>query len=224
MTIGNEILSRLVALENQFKHICMISSEINKTFSTGIKVSIDANINKITSDFRGLTEALRNEMILVHKVILEINKQLEGDSIIGTMQFMAKSIHEMRLELNKINEKGIKKDIQLAFSLDGYEMVKKRPHEENQEVMEEVFDHEESIKQLLKSINPRESQFLCFKYGLLGAKKLTTKKISDLFSLSSGRINQIIRKAFRKLSHKSRKHLVDKITHAELKKEILKHE
>lgn len=220
MTIGNEILARLEALEYQFKHICTISSEINKTFSTGIKVSIDANVNKITSDFRGLTEILRKEMISVNNIVLEINKQIEADSVIGTLQFMAKAIHEMRLELNKINENGIKKDIQLAFTLDGYEMV--RSYEEKQEIIGEVFDDEESLKQLLNSINPRESQFLCFKLGLLDSKKYTTKKMSNLFNLSSARINQIIRKAIRKLAHRSRKHLVDKITHTELKKEILK--
>lgn len=147
----------------------------------------------------------------------KINDIVNKDSVLGTLEFMAKRLHEMESTISKLKEEGIKKKIQLDFTVDGYEMVRRKSevHDMNNE------SHEDSVKKLLSTLTERESQVLIHRYGLFGKSAKTLDATGEYIGVTRERVRQIQTKALRKCRHPNRKKLVDALTHKDLRKDIL---
>jgi DNA-directed RNA polymerase sigma subunit (sigma70/sigma32) len=128
---------------------------------------------------------------------------------------MAKRIHEMEAALSEIKEKGINKKIHLDLTMDGYEMVKKKPVAGND------ISPEEHINNLLCVLTDRERTVMVYRYGLCGTKPQAYREIAKKLAISTERIRQIMMKALRKIRKQENEHLVKKITHMQLKFDIL---
>ncbi len=152
----------------------------------------------------------------VIKKLKSINDELRNESILGTMAFMAKQIHEMQKNLSQMHENGIKKKIQLDFTLDGYEMVKRK----SEKRCIENETPEDITYMLLATLDERESKTLLHRYALGGGKKKTYNQIGDLFGVSGNQAAIIHKRALRKCRHPSRRELVDNLTHGEFRKDI----
>ena len=130
---------------------------------------------------------------------------------------MAKQLTELTQHVHNLQEEGVKKQIHLDLTMDGYEMVKRKPKRVEELEQSEPIDPEEDVKKLLASLTDREAKILIHRFGLLGEKKKTLKQVGKEFGLQSGeRIRQIESKAIRKLRHPKRMPLVAEITHLEL--------
>ena len=135
----------------------------------------------------------------------------------GTLAFMAKKLHAIEAEISGIKEKGIKKNIQLDFTVDGYEMIQKKSGLTDMSC--EYVD--DSVKQLLDSLTEREAEVLIHRYGLLGASIKNIKETAKQLSTTPERIRKRQLSALIKCRHRFRKPIVDKLSNKDLKKDIL---
>ena len=129
---------------------------------------------------------------------------------------MAKQIHEMQKELDNINKEGIKKKIYLDLTMDGYEMVKAKPVDTHSDK-----SPEDSVKNLLSTLTEKEAAVLIHRYGLLGHSSKTLENTGTLIGNTRERVRQLQSKALKKCRHPNRKDLVKKLTHRDLKSDIL---
>lgn len=151
------------------------------------------------------------------KELKSISEKIRDESIVGTMAFMAKQIHGMQNDILDMKDKGIKKNIHLDLTLDGYEMVKKIPKDHGSEFVE----NEKCIEDLLQALSAVERSVLCHRFGLMNHKQKTSVATGNILKKTKQYISVIEARALRKCRHPSRRHFVEKITHKELRTAIL---
>ena len=217
---------RLEDIEVQLKKFSIAIDEMKKCFRDGVRLYFDEKSENFTkrviSDVSEATALLRVEVYEIHRLHQSILNEMPTDGVTGALKFMAKALHELREHVHSIKENGIKKDIQLSFTLDGYEMRKQGLRDkEIEKESESSQDFQEATKKLLDTLSEKEGSVLKHRFGLLGENRKIFNTIGEIFGVSATRIKQIQSKALRKCKHSSRKHLVDNLTHVGLKKAIL---
>lgn len=203
----DEILIRLNAIEHQLNFYREAYIKMHNEIVKGTYIKInDGPFKEMCIDFFNMLKDLKC-----------ITEELRNESIVGTMTFMAKQIHEIQKELGDINKEGIKKKIHLELTMDGYEMVKKIS--DKRSVENET--PENITKMLMDTLPDREAKALIHRYALSGGEKKTFAQIASLFGVSTDRARQICMKALRTCRHPSRRELVKNLTHTELRKDII---
>jgi len=151
----------------------------------------------------------------IHDEIKDINL----NQAFSEIKYIGNRLKAIEESISEIKEKGIKKQIQLDFSCDGYEMVKSK-----KDILGDLKQVEENpdgaIIELLKGLLEREKIVLCKRLGMLGEKKSTFVSIGKELKVTGARAGMIYRKAIIKCRHPSKRKLVDKIIHVALLKEI----
>lgn len=209
----DELRIRLDKIEHQLKFFAEAYKTLHNEFVRGVHVQFDKEL------LAPAVQLLRNEVKEFRAFSNEFNQLMKNDSILGTLSFMAKKINEMDQTIKSISEKGIKKNLHLAFTVDGYEMVKKKP-KPIQEIVEDLPD--DSVKKFLDSIKDKRYQsVLIHRYGLFGEPVKTLDKTGELLGVSRERVRQMQAKALRMGRHQTRKDLVESLTHYDLKQDIL---
>lgn len=212
-----KILDRLEKLEQHVTNLIYFMQDIRNS---------RVNTNPLTIDDRNLRSIL-SEFSKCMKKFSEDSKELDVSKAAAEIKFIGKRLHEIESILSKIQESGVEKQVNIGLTLDGYEMVKKKPckadpieiqfHEdktsdaEPQELV--VFD-------LLETLEERERTILIHRYALNGERKKTLDYLGSMLGISGGRVGQIEARSLRKLRHPTRKHLVEKLTHVALRKAI----
>lgn len=148
--------------------------------------------------------SLRQEIKLMNEYMSKI--------LNGEIKFIGEKLHKIEERLKKM-ESSQKKEIELSFRCDGYELVKKPISHQKEDPIE---DPEKYLGELLKTFSANETTVLIRRFGLFGYKAATFKKIAEDLNLSIERIRQIESRALRKCRHPSRKDLVMNCGHKEL--------
>lgn len=207
----DDILKRLDGIEHQLKLFAIAYKHLHNIFIQGVNIKLERQLLEPT------LSTLNNRIYEFRQLFEELNKMVKNESIIGTLAFMAKRLHEMEGTLSQLKDEGIKKKVHLDFTIDGYEMVKRKSS------ITDMNDEnpEDAIKQLLNTLTKRETQVLIHRYGLFGESAKTLKATGEHLSVTRERVRQLEVKALRKMRHPSRRNLLDMLTHKELKKDIL---
>ena len=213
-----EIEKKLHGIEHQLKFFRDAYITLHNSIIDGAHHNIGAI--QVKNSFTEIYECL-GQLKEVSKDFKEISKELRNESIIGTMQFMAKQIHEMQKSISQIKEKGLKKEIQLDFTLDGYEMVRKNASILDDIPEQEIKKTEDNSLALLSTLSERETAVLVHRFGLFENKEKTLAAVGKILGVSGQQIRNIGVKALRKCRHPTRRNLVENLTHKELKKAIL---
>jgi DNA-directed RNA polymerase specialized sigma subunit len=217
---------RLGYIEKQMKHFAFAAASIATDFKRGIAVRVDKDSVDYSKDVANAMQKLVacyryevNQIMEFRKHITEVFKQ---ESITGPLKFMAKQLQELTFAVNEIKANGIKKNIHLDLTMDGYEMVKRKSPKINIDIEEEdKKTPEQTIRDLLSTLLPRESLVLMHRFGLLGEKKKTLDTTGKALDISRERVRQIELKAIRKCRHPSRRFACEDLTHLELRKAII---
>ena len=77
-----------------------------------------------------------------------------------------------------------------------------------EDILEEL-EFKNTIRQMIKSLSPRESKIIQFRFGIDTITDYTLEQIASMFSIHKERVRQIEEKAFRKLRHPSRTSVLD---------------
>jgi DNA-directed RNA polymerase specialized sigma subunit len=221
----NDVSDRLAYIEKQLKYFVFAATDIKDKFNSGIKLNVDENTlditKKIQCEFKSLFNTMQSEVLSIRKLKEEIQHELKNESIIGAIKFMAKALQELIQDVHTIKEEGIKKNIHFDLTMDGYEMVKRKPPKINSEIEIEEVDPELATKKLLATLTGKECTVLIHRYGLFGEKTRTLKTIGLTLGISRERVGEIQNKALRKCRHPCRRGLVENLTHLELRKAVL---
>jgi RNA polymerase sigma factor (sigma-70 family) len=198
----------------QIEHLKRIFDNLGQYWNS-IELLLSHVSQPLLVDDRGLQYALVNFRSFMEKAIEEI-KVLDIAQTFSEIKFIGKKLHQIEADIAEIKKDGIKRKIDLSFSCDGYEMVKKNSEKITSKNPEEI------LKELLRTLTQREIEVITHKFGLFGyAIKKTYVALGKVFGVSSERVSQIYKKAIRKLRHPSRRHLVKACMHEELIKEVL---
>jgi len=150
----------------------------------------------------------------------EASEKLDFVQTLSEIKYIGSRLNKIETDIADMKKDGIKRNVNLEFRCDGYELVKKPVGYEKEDPV--VISEEELMFSILDTLNQRESKVLIHRFGLLGEKKKTLRIIAKLFGLSSGEnIRHIEAKALRKLRHPTRVEKVRLLTDCELKKAIL---
>lgn len=154
---------------------------------------------------------------MIHKSMknIEIQYATTLNTLKEEIKFLCEKWHKMATLFENIDKYGIKKNIHIDFSCDGYEMVKKQPQHS-------TMTPEEALDALLDQLPPVQRDIICYEYGLKGFPKISSTKVKSRLSLSNEQYVKQCLKSYAKLKMRKNRHLAENITHIELKSEILR--
>lgn len=170
----------------------------------------------IMLDDRKLVDTFREISKTLHKFTEDTNT-VDIKSCFNEIKYIAIRLTEIEKRLDKIQNEGVKKEIDFQFTVDGYELVRKPSKHSNKLESE---DSDECIIKLLDTLSEKESTVVRYRIGLLGQDKKTYAQIGKLMNLTPNRIRVIYMMTLRKIKHPTRKNLVSKITHKQFIQEI----
>lgn len=210
MQLEQHIINLIIPIQNIAE--CLKSQAdlkyLMETLRNPPSIPIDSrNLNTLLASFS-------REMKDFDKKIDSLEK-MNNESNAPELKFIGNRVNEIEKLIKKIQGEGIKKNIELDFRCDGYEMVKKPIGYDKDDPIE---DAENNLRRLLDELTKREAQVLIHRLGLLGEKRKTLEAIGKIIEISRERVRMIEAKALRKLRHPSRKEMLSKITHKELLK------
>ena len=166
----------------------------------------------------GNLKLMLNEFYETARRFLQNIESLKSlDQFISETKFIGKRLSEIESTLEIMKKDGIRRNLHLELTMDGYEMVKKPVMYDAKDPVEEP---NKAMTAMLESIMPQERLVLMHRYGLLGEKKKTLEATGKLIKVSLERVRQIECRALRKLRHPSRFPLVHKTNHKALKKAV----
>ena len=186
--------------------------------SDQIKRMVELLSTPLTIDDRFFKTILK-DMLNMLSEFKETAEKLDISKTLAEIKYIGNRLNTIEKDIQQMKTDGVKRNINLEFTCDGYEMVKRPVAYERDDPIIQPKDH---LKELLDTLNERESKVLIHRFGLLGEKVKTLKEIAKLFGLASGEsIRRIEARGLRKLRHPSRNKYVDKLNHKELKKAIM---
>ncbi len=207
-----DVSKRLDKIEHQLNFFAEAYRTLHNTFIQGVHVKMEKQLLDPTlSDLKSQLREFRD-------LYNQVNDVIKKDSILGTLAFMSKRIHEMSQSIESLNDNGIKKRIHLDFTVDGYEMVKKKTEYSKGDEKNPDEDMKNLIDSLLKD---QQKTVVIHRYGLFGERPKTYGEIGIILGRTQTRARDILLKALRIFRHDSRRNLVNAINHKELKKDIL---
>lgn len=181
-----------------------LSKLINREFAP--LVVDDRALRSLLKEFREVEVDFKNN---INAVNLE--------QTLSEMKYIGKRMKEIEESLREIKGKGLKKEIHLEFSCDGYELVKKPKGYLPTDDIEEPI---ENLQACIDTLQLKEGQILIHRHGFFNEKKKTFAQIGEKFNVSGDRIRTIYLKILRKLRHPSRHELVKKTGNLSLIKEV----
>ncbi len=185
--------------------------------SDQIKRMVELLSTPLTIDDRFFKNILK-DMLNMLSEFKETSEKLDISKTLSEIKYIGNRLNTIEKDIEKIKSDGIKRNVNLEFTCDGYELVKRPLIYEREDPIIEPVDN---LKELLDTLNDREAKVLIHRFGLFGEKVKTLREIAKLFKLTSGEsIRRIEAKALRKSRHPERKKYVNKITHLELRKAI----
>jgi DNA-directed RNA polymerase sigma subunit (sigma70/sigma32) len=211
-----EISRRLAKLETHIINLIIPIQGIVECLKSTTDIKYLAPIPINDSKLRMILADFNREMTKFSKDVERFEK-MDTCQTFGEIKYIGKRLNEIESTLKKMQSEGIKKNIELEFRCDGYEMVKK-PLNYNKE--DPIEDPDDNLGRLLATLENREIKVIMHRLGILGEKAKTYEAIGKIIGVSRERVRMIYAKSIRKLRHPSRRTLAEKINHLELRREI----
>lgn len=211
---------RLIYIEKQLNQCIYACKEIAQSFNNGIEISFNQASLNLSSQLGSALSTLKQQTCYLIEVRKEMEQHLKKDSLTQTLNYMAKQIQELSQEMKNVKEKGLKKEIHLALTCDGYEMVKKKVKSFD-DIPEQEESSEDVLESLLMTLEDRERAILIHRFGLFGQRTKTCEAIGKLLGVDRQRISVLTQKILTKCRSKGRVHISEKLTHIGLRRAII---
>jgi len=197
------------------QHLERIIGNLNQHWHS-IELLLSHVSKPLTVDDRGLAEVVKflNQQI---RSIISCIQNLDITQVLGEIKYIGIRLNNIDQTLAELKECGIKKQVQLDISCEGYELVKKKPSRKD-DIPDMDEDPEANVKALLQTLTKREELVITHRLGLFGEKKKTLEAIGGIIGVTKEVVRQNFNKAIRKCRHPERKELAEKITHIEFRK------
>lgn len=143
---------------------------------------------------------------------------MELGQTLSEIKYIGNRLNEVEKVLKKVDNEGISKKVELQFSVDGYELVKKPVDYQPEMIEKSRYDR---VNEALEVLNPRGKKAVIHRLGLIGNKPCTFKKISEMIGLSYTSTRQLYRASIRCLRNKENVEKVRSCEDDRLKQEVL---
>jgi len=236
MTDPYNVLPRLEALENQetesrleyieklLRGISLAQGAIDAHFKNGVKLIINnEDLNIIEALKKAVQEIFLNCKSL-YRASEDLRKLAHDDSLIGTVRFMAKELAELRKTVEELKKKGVPQQLDVAVTLDGYEMTKRSRVKEK--MLKDIYgkiekeDPHKYLKEALEKIDPIYAIALTYRYGLFDGKMMTYAQVAQTIGICLSTATARCKAGIIRLRNPKLRKIVNKITHDRLRKEI----
>jgi DNA-directed RNA polymerase specialized sigma subunit len=155
--------------------------------------------------------------------IIKGMEELNLPQIMGEIKYIGKRLLHIEKILEKLDKNVLTKKVNLEFSVDGYELVKRNKinNPEIPDNSDEIPDNsDKEIIEILSTLSKRESICIIHRLGLLGEKSKTFVKTGEILNCGREGARRIESNALRKLRHPSRIEKVRKCSNDKLRKEV----
>lgn len=204
-----EIIRRLANMERHIINLIIPLQAINQ---------LDSLLNKpLMVDDRSFVEHIkefRSSMKELHIVSESLNIKQTLDEI----KYIGKRLNEIEKILSEFNDKGLKKNIHLDLTLDGYEMVRKPINYDETDAIKPKQDDE--LDKVLKTLTSKEQMAIRYRLGIGVKKDKNYRELGLTLKTSGERASQLYNRALRKLRHASRIEAIRRCNHKELRIQV----
>lgn len=153
---------------NEYKHVERIIENLNQHWHS-IKLLLSYVSKPLTINDIGLKEVLLEITEKLKLYCLKAEK-LDLVQINSEIKFTGKRLDGIEKLLSEIKENGLRKEVKLEFSCDGYELVKKPIGYLPTDGIEKPI---ESLQIIIDKLTMKEGHVLIHRLGLFGMKKQT---------------------------------------------------
>lgn len=203
-----EVIRRLVNLETHIINLILPIQNISAVLksSADIHFLLDLLQKPLKVDDVRLANRLKEFQDVMVKFELKVDefdgktKSIDIVQTFSEIKFIGKRLKEIEEKIETIKEDGIKRKIDLNFSCDGYELVKKPSNYQK----DDDLKPQDLLKYVLESLSQKEAYIVSHRLGICGEKEKTFKKISMMMKISATSVSSVFSKAIRKLRHPSR--------------------
>ena len=229
--LNKDIIRRLQNLETHLINFIVPMQEIHSF----LKSPYDRNellnfIKEMTRNplqinerpFNAMTEnisVLRKDVKdLSHKIdtFEEKTNNLDIGQTMSEIKYIGKRLLEIEDILKKVDKEGLSKKVNLEFTVDGYELVKRKKL-----IQEDAIENsDQELIDILSTITNRERLAIVRRLGLLGGAAGTYDAVGKTLVVTRERARQIYAKGLRKLRHPSRIEKVRNCGNDKLIKEV----
>lgn len=207
-----EITRRLANLETHIINLIVPIQGISNFFKNTHDVEkllhyLDRPLQVDDSRLNARLKEFRECMVHFELKVDEFNgktEQLDITQTFAEIKYIGKRLKEIEEKIVKIQENGIKKQIELNFSCDGYDLVKKPSNFQKDDELES----EDLLKYALESLPSKESYVIVHRLGLEGQEEKTFRKIAMKMKCSASYVSTLYSRGIRRLRHPTR---IDKV-------------
>ncbi len=199
--LNNEYMEKLIrTLEMQYHTV--------KTLLNHVSQPLLVDDRGLANTLMHLRETLQQTVDAV--AVLDLTKTF------GEIQFIGKKLHQIEADIAEMKNEGVKKKVELQFSCDGYELVKKNVEHITTKNVDDL------LHGIMSTLSERESKAVIHRVGLFGIiPKKTYVALGKVLGVTNERASQIYKKALRKLRHERWQELIRDCGHKGLIKEVL---
>lgn len=214
------VIRRLSNLENHIVNLIFPIQEINNIFRDKEQLNQFVQIFKEplkvdVKEFTSLISELRN---CIREFSTDIDKINLGNTY-AEIKFIGKKISEITESLSKIEEEGIKKQINLELTCEGYEMVKKPKRYDPKEPVEHPDD---DLQKILEGLSLNESNSIVHHFGYCGETNKNMVSIGKQLKIHPDTARNCFDRGIRKIKRNIDKvKLVKNSKYEKLKKYVL---
>ncbi len=200
MTVEEDIQkinSKLSSLEQHIINLIIPIQAISKVLRSSDHIEEIVNLlgKPIAIDDRRLAKQL-NEFKDLMNTFDDNMKKVNIKQTFDEIKYIGKRMDNVEKSLSLIHEKGLSKKIDLTFTCDGYELVKKP---ENYDMNDPIEDPYKKDYRILEGLDDDMKKVICSRYGLLGTKLKTQKDIAKSMKMGVSKIQVLERKGIRRI-------------------------
>lgn len=160
--------------------------------------------------------ALKKYLDEFYEKMLKFAVDRDLSQAFAEIKYIGNRLNKIEETLCKIQSAGIKKTLDVALSVDGYEMVKKPKNYEECP----IEDPNKDLEDLLDTLHEKEKIAVIHRLGLKGEKPKTYEAVGDVLNLTKERARQLYSKGIRKMRDPKRRNLLVKVKNDKLRKEV----
>lgn len=205
--------------QKKIDHLERIINNLNQHWHS-IQLLLGHVSKPLLVDDRGL----RNVFLEINKsmnIVLDNLRQtieqiatLDVSHTLSEIKYIGKRLDSIDKTISEMKEKGLKKEVELSFTCDGYELVKKPVGCDREDP---IIDPLYSLKVIFEPLSDIECKVLTHRFGLYNATKKTYAEIAKNNDFNVQTASRIEKRALKKLRHPDRIELCRTIRNKELR-------
>lgn len=193
------IISRLNALERHIINLIIPIQNISDVLRSHDSIAhLKQLVNQLRMPIEINDKKLQEKFDKFNEMISGFTKEFDNvnkDNRFAEIKYIGKRLLKIEQIVDQMKEKGIKQELKLNFTCDGYDLVPRtQSYDENEEP---VNLEKQKLDIALRGLSVTEKDIVLSKLGLGGKEAMTFKALSEIYNVSPPTASHIFKKAIR---------------------------